>query len=185
MVPLPFLAGPFSMLQALGPDLWFADGGLVSFYGSAYPTRMAVVRLEDGGLWLWSPVALRPELKSEVRALGPVKHLVSPNKLHHLFLGAWQEAFPQAQLWGTRSTIVKCKQLTFSGMLTDIAPPAWAGQIEQYHFTNSPFLDEMIFFHRLSQTAIIADLSQTFSEIFPKSALALVAARHGPLVEDG
>ena len=40
-----------------------------------------------------------------VRALGPVRHLVSPNKLHHLFLGAWQARFPDAKLWGTASTI--------------------------------------------------------------------------------
>jgi hypothetical protein len=155
-------------LQELGPDLWVADGGIVSFFGFDYPTRMVVVRLVDGGLWLWSPIAPSPELEGEVRALGPVRHLVSPNKLHHLFLGAWHAKFPEAKLWGTASTVAKFGKLGFSGTLTDDPPPDWAGQIDQYHFTNSPFLDEMTFFHRKSHTAIIADLSQPFSRAFLK-----------------
>ena len=153
-------------LEQLGPDLWVADGAIVSFFGFDYPTRMAVVRLDGGGLWLWSPVALTPELEHAVRALGPVRHLVSPNKLHHLFLAEWKARFPDAKLWGTASTIARFRNLNFSGTLTDRAPPDWAGQIDQFHFDNSRFLDEVIFFHRKSRTAIIADLSQPFSEAF-------------------
>lgn len=156
------------MLEQLGPDLWVADGGIVSFFGYDYPTRMVVVRLDDGGLWLWSPIALGGEIEQEVRALGPVRHLVSPNKLHHLFLAAWKAKFPDAKLWGTASTVARFTDLHFSGTLTGDPPPDWAGQIDQYHFTNSPFLDEMTFFHRKSRTAIIADLSQPFSHDFLK-----------------
>jgi hypothetical protein len=157
------------MLEPLGQDLWFADGGIVSFHGFDYPTRMVVVRLADGGLWLWSPVEKTATLAEEIRALGPVRHLVSPNKLHHLFLGAWQAAFPDAQLWGTAATIAKCGKLRFAGALSDEPPAAWAGQIDQFFFPNSPFMDELIFFHRASRTAIIADLSQSFSETFLRS----------------
>ena len=60
------------MLEPLGPHLWFADGGIVSFNGFDYPTRMAIVRLADGGLWLWSPVEKTVAIEDEVRALGPV-----------------------------------------------------------------------------------------------------------------
>lgn len=154
------------MLEQLGPELWVADGGVASFFGFDYPTRMAVVRLDDGGLWLWSPIALDPELEAEVAALGPVRHLVSPNKLHHLFLAQWKARFPDAKLWGTASTVARFKHLHFAGTLTDDPPPDWAGQIDQFHFTNSPFLDEVTFFHRRSRTAIIADLSQPFGRAF-------------------
>ncbi len=157
------------MLARLGPNLWVADGGTVSFFGFDYPTRMVVVRLDDGGLWLWSPIALGPGLETAVRALGPVRHLVSPNKLHHLFLASWRERFPEAKLWGTASTVARFRTLDFSGSLSDRAPSDWAGQIDQFHFANSPFLDELTFFHRQSRTAIIADLSQPFSEAFLKA----------------
>ena len=161
------------MLDLLGSDLWVAEGGNVSFFGFAYPTRMAVVRLTSGDLWVWSPITLDTALEAEVRALGPVRHLVSPNKLHHLFLAAWHDRFPEAKLWGTASTIARFPQLGFVGELTDAAPPEWVGQIDQYHFTNSPFLDEIAFFHRASRTAILADLSQPFCQAFLK--------RHWPL----
>jgi len=161
------------VLEQLAPDIWIADGGIVSFFGFDYPTRMAVVRLEDGSLWVWSPIALTTELEQEVRALGPVRHLVSPNKLHHLFLGAWKANFPEAKRWGPPSTVARFADLGFSGILADDAPPDWAGQVDQYYFDNSRFLDELIFFHRKSRTAIIADLSQPFSEPFLK--------RHWPL----
>jgi hypothetical protein len=156
------------MLAPLGTDLWFADGGTVSFNGFDYPTRMAIVRLADGGLWLWSPVAMSKAIEEQVRALGPVQHIVSPNRLHYLFLAEWRAAFPEAKLWATADTIAKHPDLQFSGALTDVAPPDWDGQIDQFHFANSPFLSEVIFFHRASRTAIVADLSQTFSEAFLK-----------------
>ena len=155
-----------AMLEHLGPNIWIGDGGIVPFFGYDYPTRMSVVRLENGGLWVWSPIELTADLERQVRALGDVQHLVSPNKLHYLFLAAWQNAFPNARMWGTPSTIAKVKTLRFTGVLGDEAPPAWPGQIDQFHFTNSPFLDELIFFHRASRTAIIADLSQPFSKAF-------------------
>ena len=156
-------------LEQLGPELWVADGGIVSFFGFDYPTRMAVVRLDDGGLWVWSPIEPSAALIDHLRTLGPVRHLVSPNKLHHLFLAAWKAEFPEAKLWATAQTVARFPQLHFSGTLTDVEPPAWAGQIDQYDFANSRFLEEVIFFHRKSRTAIIGDLSQPFSESFLKA----------------
>jgi hypothetical protein len=156
------------MLEPFGSDLWFADGETVSFHGFDYPTRMVAVRLADGGLWLWSPVEKTTALEEEIRALGPVRHIVSPNNLHHLFLGQWQTAFPDAKLWGTATTIAKYPDLQFAGALDDDSPADWRGQIGQFYFTNSPFVAELIFFHHASRTVIIADLSQTFGEAFLK-----------------
>ena len=157
-----------SVLQQLGPDIWVAEGPVVSFFGFDYPTRMAILRLADSGLWVWSPIALTAGTEGEVRALGSVRHLVSPNKLHHLFLAEWHARFPEAKIWGTASTVERFPELPFAGALGDVAPPDWTGQIDQFHIPNSRFLDELIFFHRQSRTAIIADLSQSFGEAFLK-----------------
>jgi hypothetical protein len=61
-------------LSAFGPDIWVAEGPVVSFYGFPYPTRMVVIRLCDGSLFVWSPIALTPELKTDVETLGAVAH---------------------------------------------------------------------------------------------------------------
>lgn len=86
------------MLEEFGPSIYVAEGPTVSFFGFPYPTRMALARLSDASLWAWSPVALTAELEREVEAIGPVRHIVSPNTLHHLFLRQWAERWPQARL---------------------------------------------------------------------------------------
>jgi uncharacterized protein DUF4336 len=154
------------MLDSLGPNIWVAEGGIVDFYGFAYPTRMVVIRLENGDLWIWSPVALTAELAESVNALGTVRHLVSPNKIHHLFLSDWQAAYPDAALWGPEATVKKRQELRFTGTLGEDPPEAWQGEIDQYRFANSSFLEEIAFFHRASATAIFADLSENFSRAF-------------------
>src|SRR5919199_2866688 len=57
------MSGP---LRPFGPDIWTADGPVASFHGFAYPTRMAVIRLSGGGLFVWSPVALSDALRGIV-----------------------------------------------------------------------------------------------------------------------
>ncbi|MCZ4291147.1 DUF4336 domain-containing protein [Hoeflea alexandrii] len=153
-------------LKQLANDIWIADGDIVDFYGFPYPTRCVVVRLADGGLWVWSPIALTSGLRAEIEQLGQPAHLVSPNKIHHLYLQDWHAAYPEARLWGPQSTISKRTDLAFEAPLEDNPPEVWRQDIDQAWFRGSGFLDENVFFHRASQTAIIADMSENFTEDF-------------------
>jgi hypothetical protein len=154
------------MLQQVHQSLWIAEGEIVRFYGAPYPTRSVIARLANGDLWVWSPVKLSAALSAEVDRLGPVRHLVSPNKLHHLYLPEWKAAYPQSLLWGPQSTIRKCRDLPFQQALEDSPPPEWGGDIDQAWFRGSFAMDEIVFCHRPSATAIVADLIQTFSDHF-------------------
>ena len=154
------------MLEQVDEALWVGDGENVSFYGIPYPTRSVVARLENGDLWVWSPIKLTANLRAEVDRLGPVRHLVSPNKLHHLYLPEWKTAYPEAALWGPQSTIKKRPDLAFRAALTDSPPHEWLPDIDQAWFRGSFAMDEIVFLHRPSATAIVADLIQTFSDRF-------------------
>jgi hypothetical protein len=149
-------------LQSLGPGIWLAEGPVVSFYGFPYPTRMMVIRLSDGGIFVWSPIALTPQLKAAVDALGPVAHVVSPNKIHHLYMGEWQDAYPSAKLYASPGLAQKRRDLRFEATLGDSPPAAWAADIDQAEMGGSAFLTEIVFFHRKSRTAIFADLIENF-----------------------
>jgi len=153
-------------LVEVAENIWIAEGGIVPFFGCAYPTRSVIVRLPSGALWVWSPIALTTELRAQVDRLGTPAHLVSPNKIHHLFLKDWQDVWPAAELWGPQSTLDKRTDLTFQPALDQSAPEAWGGVIELVRFAGSPVMDEIVFFHRPSRTAILADLSENFSEAF-------------------
>ncbi|HWG68425.1 MAG TPA: DUF4336 domain-containing protein [Steroidobacteraceae bacterium] len=152
------------MLVPFGQNLHVADGPPVSFFGFPYPTRMAVVRLSTGSLWVWSPIALTKELIGAVEAMGPVGCIVSPNKLHHVFLPEWKDRWPDARLYAPPGLARKKKQLHFDAELGDQADAAWLGDIDQAVFRGSFALEEVVFFHRASSTAIFGDLIQRFPE---------------------
>ncbi|HZV92807.1 MAG TPA: DUF4336 domain-containing protein, partial [Caldimonas sp.] len=152
------------MLRPFGPDLYVAEGPTVSFFGFPYPTRMAVARLSSGQAWVWSPVALTAELARSVAAIGPVGCIVSPNKLHHLFLPEWKDRWPDARLFAPPGLARKKKGVRFDATLADQADESWAHDIDQVVFRGSLAMDEVVFFHRASRTAIFGDLIQRFSE---------------------
>ncbi len=148
------------MLEQFGPSLYVADGPTVSFIGFPYPTRMAIARLSDGSAWVWSPVALTPDLERAVEAIGPVRNIVSPNKIHHLFLTQWAERWPDARLHAPPGLAKRRPDLHFDAELGDEPDPAWAEDIDQTIFRGSLAMEEVAFFHRPSRTAIICDLVQ-------------------------
>ncbi|MDX1817800.1 MAG: DUF4336 domain-containing protein [Marinobacter sp.] len=148
------------MLTEFAPSLYVADGPTVPFYGFPYPTRMAVIELSGGGLWIWSPVALTDDLARSVEALGTPRYIVSPNKIHHLFLTGWAEHWPKARLYAPPGLAERKPEIPFYADLEDEPDPAWAEDIDQVIFRGSLFMEEAVFFHRSSRTAIVGDLIQ-------------------------
>jgi hypothetical protein len=123
---------------------------------------MAIVRLSDASLWVWSPVVLTEDLAGAVDSIGRVRYIVSPNKLHHLFLRDWSRRWPDARLYAPPGLAPKMPDLRFDGELGDEPNPAWASKIDQVLFRGSFAMEEVVFFHRASGTAIFADLIQRF-----------------------
>ena len=74
-------------------------------------------------------------------------------------------AYPQAQLWGSRLTIIKCRELEFREPLEDLSPAEW-GCIEQTWFKGSCAMDKVVVFHRPSRTVILVDLIEALTEPF-------------------
>lgn len=151
-----------AVLESVAEDLWIADGEPVRFFGIPYPTRMAVVRLPAGELWVWSPIELRLELALAVERLGPVRHLVTPNKLHHLFLSQWQARWPDARLYSPPGLRRRRTDLRFDGDLGDVPDPAWKDAIDPLVVRGSFFMSEVWFLHRPSRSLIVGDLVQRF-----------------------
>ena len=154
----------YRMCKDFGPSLYVADGPTVSFYGFPYPTRMAVARLSDGSAWVWSPVALTNDLVDFMNTFDSVRHIVSPNKIHHLFLPQWHEQWPEARLYAPPGLAQRKPELKFDAELGDDPDPAWAADIDQVIFRGSFAMEEVVFFHRKSRTAIVCDLIQRHPE---------------------
>lgn len=140
-------------------DHLFAVERMMGFPGAVkLPVRMTVVRLSDGGLVCCSLVEPDDALAAEVAALGPVRALVGPSLFHHLFLGPWQERFPDAKLFGAPGLAEKRPRLAFEAALGDQAPEAWRGELDTIAIAGAPRIREVAMLHRPSATLIVADL---------------------------
>lgn len=150
-------------------DLWTAEGqariGVPAFLRKHdFSTRMTVIRLPEGGLFLHSPVQLDDRLHAELDALGTVRAVVAPNRFHHLFVGDYRVPYPKARFYGALGLQTKRRDLAFFGMLGDEPMPEWRGSIEQRLFRGAPALNEVVFFHPASRSLLLTDLAFNIPE---------------------
>lgn len=146
---------------------------------------MAVARLSEGSVWVWSPVALTEQLAAEVSAVGSVRYIVSPNKLHHLFLQEWAERWPDAILYAPPGLARRKPELRFDAELGGETRPPWAHEIDHVVFRGSVLLEEVVFFHRASRTAIVGDLIQRLPESTMSGFKGMIARLDGLVGERG
>ncbi len=152
------------MLKPLAEGLWSYEFDQFMPGGMHFPGRMTVARLADGGLWLHSPGPVTDAVAESLDALGPVKHIVAPNRLHHLHLPSATERFPEAAVHGAPGLAAKRKDVSFDAELGGVAPEAWRGQFDQLVIEGNPLLNEVVFLHRPSRTLIVADLAFNIQE---------------------
>ncbi|MFX0542380.1 DUF4336 domain-containing protein [Roseovarius sp. S4756] len=157
---------PLNTLKPVADDIWVIDGPALRFYGMPYSTRCTVVRLQNGDLWAHSPTNLTDDLRRELDALGPVRHLIAPNWIHYASVTEWQRAYPGAISHAApgvaRRAARKGINVTFDHDLDQDAPSDWQGQIDQMIVQGSNMHQEAVFFHRASNTLILADLIENF-----------------------
>ena len=185
---------PINTLKPIAPDIWIADGPEARMAtpfggGMPFPTRMTTVRLHDGSLWCHSPIASDETLFREIDALGPVRHLVSPNLLHYASITAWKRRYPNAIAWASPGVRERAAAqhigVAFDADLADAPPDAWAADLDQVRFRGSRVIEEFVFFHRGSATLILADLIENFEHEKLTRGMRWLARIGGVLDPDG
>lgn len=162
-------------MRQFGDQIWIADGSTTAVAGFRYPTRTAIIRLSDGGLFVCSPIRLTDDLRARVDALGDVRFLIAPNSLHHLFLAEWTKAYPSAKLHVAPGLRRRRADLAVDGDLGDTPAVAWSHDVDQVPMLGNLITTEVVFFHRRSRTVIFTDLIQQFAPGWFLGWRALVA----------
>lgn len=126
------------------------------FWGLETGTRMTLVRLRDGGLFVHCPVALDPPTRAAVDALGPVRAIVASSLYHHLYVGEWARAYPDAGVFACPGLERKRPDVAWTGVLGDEPDPRWRGDLDQVFFS-ARFEKEVVFFHPRTRTLVVAD----------------------------
>lgn len=147
------------VLQRFGNNIWTVDGADVRMFGIPFSTRMTIVRLNSGGLWVHSPVELDAAGFADIDALGPVEHVVAPNKIHSIGIVPWKKRYPSAVVWVSPGFAERHEDIPFDAALGG-GNPHWQNEIDEHVFLGSSWFDEVVFLHRASKTLIVTDLIQ-------------------------
>ncbi len=158
---------PLNMLKPVADNVWIVDGPVIRFGlpwpQMTFPTRMTVVGLAGGALFIHSPTPVTPELRAEIERHGRPRWIVGPNRIHYWWIPDWRAAFPDADVWlapgikeqaGTR--------IGFAGLALDRERGyPWDREMATLPVTGS-YMTEVVFFHRASRTLILTDLIENF-----------------------
>ena len=148
-------------LNCIVPNaLWHAQQSL-TFGPISLTTRMTVVRLRDGSLWVHSPVSPTRELMDELAAIGPIRYVIAPNKSHHLFFLPFMNASPSAEGFIAAGLELKRPDLQGFAQIPSEAP--WGSELQGFFVDGLPILNETVWFHAATGTLILTDLLFCFS----------------------
>ena len=149
-------------LQAFAKNVWIVEGPNVRDIGVMFTTRMIVVKLSDGSVWVNSPVPVPFDTLRHITAFGPVRYLVAATPRHVWRLEGWHTAISRSTAVGATNHVIYVEESAsaIDGNSGGFAISGWADDFDQLAFKGNPFIEEVIFFHKESRTVILDDLIQ-------------------------
>ena len=85
-----------------------------------------------------APVRSSEDLTAAVGALGPVRAIIAPNLMHHLFVGDWMAAYPDALSYGPPGLAAKRPELTFTDELGSGFDEAFGAELQRLPIAGMP-----------------------------------------------
>jgi hypothetical protein len=158
---------PLDTLKRIAEDVWIVDGPTVDFgprgFRFPFPTRMTVIGLTSGELFIHSPTRLTSSLQQEIRAIGVPRWIVGPNRLHYWWIPQWHEAYPGADVYlAPRVRQRAGRHIDFmTRELSENMRLPWDDTISTLALTGS-YITEFVFFHRPSRTLVLTDCIENF-----------------------
>jgi hypothetical protein len=178
---------PIDTLKPVAANIWIVDGAIIRFgvgpFRAPFTTRMIVIRLNDGGLWVHSPVEADEALFDAVERLGRVRFLVAPNPIHYWWIPRWKERFPDTEFHAVATLKTRAKRPlpSFRELGAD-APAGWNETIDQL-LVEDGWFREAVFFHKTSRSLVVADLIENFELSHVRSRFLRFLLRLGGVVD--
>ncbi|GAA3921043.1 DUF4336 domain-containing protein [Luteimonas lutimaris] len=170
-VPMPHKPAacypPLNTPKPIAADAWIVDGPIIRFGMPwpklPFPTRMTLLRLGDGNLFVHSPTPLTDGLREEIAALGTPRWIIGPNRIHYWWIPEWKTAFPDAGVWlAPRIREQAGARIDFEAHALDSESGyPWDGAISTLPVAGD-FMTEVEFFHHPSRTLVLTDFIENF-----------------------
>jgi hypothetical protein len=158
---------PLNTPKPIATDAWIVDGPLIRFGlpwpKMPFPTRMTLLRLDNGDLFVHSPTPLTDALRAEVAAIGTPRWIVGPNRIHYWWIPEWRRAYPDAAV----NLAPRIREQSRGRIDFDALPLAaadgypWDGAISTLPVAGS-FMTEVEFFHHPGRTLVLTDFIENF-----------------------
>ncbi len=158
---------PIDRIKPVAPNVWIVDGPVIRFGMPwpkfPFPTRMTIVRLSDGRLFIHSPTPLTSELEQEVEGLGVPAWIVGPNRIHYWWIPEWHAKFSRAEVYlAPRIEEQAGKHIGGEASTLERASGyPWDDEIATLP-VKGDFMTEIVFFQRATRTLILTDLIENF-----------------------
>jgi len=162
------------MLRKIDKNIWVSEQQF-KFLGLEVGTRMAVIRLGNGELIVISPIDVEEITIQQINELGNVTVIIAPNCYHHLFLTNFKSIYPDAEIWVAPGLDSKRPDITIDRIFNERGKIGDLDEVEYLLFAgfqtigigNSGILNEIVFWHRESQSLILTDTAFHFDVSFP------------------
>ncbi|MEJ2653209.1 MAG: DUF4336 domain-containing protein [Gammaproteobacteria bacterium] len=142
----------------------------IHFSGIDLFSRMTLVRLDNGKLWVHSPCQPNAQLKSEIDRLGKVAYIIAPGNFHHLYVSDFQSCYPEAETFLCPGLEKKRPDLKFDWILGNRPDPRWSSEFEQVVIQGTRIISEVAFLHKKCGTLILVDLLENIGDNYTHEA---------------
>lgn len=133
-------------------------------------SRMTLVRLRDGALWVHSPCPIDDQLANKIKFLGNVTYIVAPGTFHHLHVPDFQSHFPDAETFICPGLEKKRADIKFDWILGNRPDHRWQSEFDQIAITAARLIAEVAFNHRATRTLILVDLLENIGDDYTHDA---------------
>ena len=153
-------------MKALAENLWIAEQCLphpeFKLPFLKMKNKMTVVRLQDGGLLVHSPIRLTAELRQELKTLGELRYVMVPNLFHHLFVLDYLALEPKPTLMAPVSIRRKRPDLPVAQELPQALAPLRDDLVGIEVAGHRA--DETVLYHPASKTLVVTDLAYNITD---------------------
>ena len=160
---------PYSLEEYI-PEMIYIVEYPIHYSGIDLFSRMTLVRLDDGKLWVHSPCQLDAQLKTEIDRLGKVAYIIAPGNFHHLFVSDFQKYYPDAETFLCPGLDKKRQDLKFDWILGNHPDPRWNSEFYQVVIQGTRIISEVVFVHINTRTLILVDLLENIGDDYTHEA---------------
>ena len=127
----------------------------IHYAGVDFNSRMTVVRLANGNLFIHSPCEIDEITKSLIERIGNVEFIVAPGSYHYLYIESAQKAFPDAETFICPGIERKKPEIEFDWLLSDRPDERWENDFDQVLVRGNKIIWEVAFYHKSTRTLIL------------------------------